>query len=166
MWITDAELNNSGFNVERRNIHPSANEWQKIIFVQGSGTTNQPKGYLYEDKKLLKGTYQYRLKQIDYNGNYEYFELEYNIIIAPPNKFNVSQNYPNPSNPKSLIDYEIPVNGKVTLVVFNIAGQEIATIVNEVKEAGYYTAEFNGSNLSSGVYFYRITADGEGQKHV
>jgi hypothetical protein len=166
MWVTDAELNNSGFDVERRNIHPGANEWQKITFIQGSGTTNQPKGYLYEDKKLPKGTYQYRLKQIDYNGNYEYFKLEYNIIIAPPNKFNVSQNYPNPSNPKSLIDYEIPVNGKVTLIVFNIAGQEIATIVNEVKEAGYYTAEFNGSNLSSGVYFYRITADGEGQKHV
>ena len=167
MWVTEVELNNSGFDVERSNvILNGAADWKKITFMQGNGTTNQPKGYLYEDKKLPKGVYKYRLKQIDYNGNYEYFELANEVVIAPPNKFTVSQNYPNPSNPKSLIDYEIPVNGKVTLVVFNITGQEVATLVNEIKDAGYYTAEFNGINLASGVYFYRITADGEGQKHV
>jgi hypothetical protein len=167
MWVTEVELNNSGFDVERANVTLSgAEEWHKITFVQGNGTTNQPKGYLYEDKKLAKGIYKYRLKQIDYNSNYEYFELANDVVITPPNKFNISQNYPNPSNPKSLIDYEIPIRGKVTLIVYDIIGQEAASLVNETKEAGYYTAEFNGSSLSSGVYFYRITAEGEGQKHV
>jgi hypothetical protein len=167
MWVTEVELNNAGFDIERANVTLSGVEgWTKVGFVQGGGTTNQPKGYSYEDKKLTKGIYKYRLKQIDYNGNYEYFELAADVIIAPPNKFNISQNYPNPSNPRSLIDYEIPVNGKVTLIVYDITGREVAALLNEVKEAGYYTAEFNGSSLASGIYFYRITSEGEGQKHI
>ncbi len=167
MWVTEVELNNSGFDVERAIVTQSGmGEWKKIAFIQGNGSTNQPKGYLYEDKKLIKGTYQYRLKQIDFNSNYEYFELANDVVIAPPNKFNVSQNYPNPSNPKSKIDYMIPFNGKVTLVVYDILGKEVTTLVNETQEAGYYSTEFNGSNLTSGVYFYRIIAEGEGQKHV
>ena len=167
MWVTEAEVNNSGFDVERSTVTLNGTQdWKKITFIPGNGTTTQPKGYVYEDKKLSKGVYKYRLKQIDFNGNYEYFQLVNDVNIAPPNKFTVSQNYPNPSNPRALIDYQIPVNGKVNLVIFNITGQEVALLVNEVKEAGYYTAEFNGSNLASGVYFYRIIADGEGQKHV
>lgn len=165
MWVTEAELNNSGFDIERASVTQNVmGEWRKIAFMQGNGTTNQPTGYLYEDKKLNKGIYKYRLKQIDFNGNYEYFELANEIMIAPPNKFSVSQNYPNPSNPNSKIDYEIPVDGKVLLVVYDITGREVATLVNEVKEAGYYSAEFNGGSLASGVYFYRITTEGEGQK--
>jgi hypothetical protein len=167
MWVTEVELNNAGFDIERANVTQSrVEEWHKIAFVQGSGTTTQPKGYLYEDKKLTKGIYKYRLRQIDYNSNYEYFELANDVVIAPPNKFNVSQNYPNPSNPRSLIDYEIPVNGKVSLIIYDITGREVASLVNEVKEAGYYSAEFNGGSLASGVYFYRVTAEGEGQKHI
>jgi len=157
MWITEIELNNSGFDVERKIIKDGA-QWQKIGFVQGNGTTNEPKGYIFEDKKLLTGKYNFRIKQVDYNGNFEYFSLESDVNIAPPNKFEVSQNYPNPSNPKSKIDYQLPVDGKVSIKIYNLLGQEVASLVNELKPAGYHTAEFDGSSLASGVYFYRIEA--------
>jgi hypothetical protein len=158
-WQTGVELNNSGFDVERR-IDKDGSSWEKIGFVQGSGTTNEPKSYTFINKKLQTGSYRYRLKQIDYNGGYEYFDLESALVILPPNTFALGQNYPNPSNPKSKIDYEIPLKGKVHLSLYNLLGQEVLTLVNEIKDAGYYTAEFDGSNLASGVYFYRFISEG------
>lgn len=162
-WETAFELNNSGFDIERK---PAAgNEpWSKVSFIRGNGTTNEPKLYSFEDKKLKSGTYKYRLKQIDYNSSYEYFDLTEDVKVEPPKNFSIGQNYPNPSNPKSKIDYEIPVNGKVTLKLYNLLGQEVISLVDETKEAGYYTSEFDGTSLASGVYFYRIIAEGSGQK--
>ena len=165
MWVTEWELNNSGFDVERANVTPSGVEgWSKAGFVSGHGTSNMPNGYIFKDKKLKTGTYKYRLKQIDYNSNYEYFDLMQDVIVEAPGSFSMGQNYPNPSNPKSKIDYEIPISGKVTIKLFNLLGQEVVSIVNETREAGYYTAEFDGTNLASGVYIYRITAEGNGEK--
>ncbi len=159
MWKTESEQNNSGFDVERRTNQ--ANEpWKKIAFVQGSGNTNEPKSYSYEDKKLQTGLYQYRLKQIDYNGNYEYFTLESDVIVSKPEVFSIGQNYPNPSNPKSKIEFAIPEGGLVKISVYNMLGQLVAELINEEKEPGIYTVEFDGSGLSSGTYFYRITAGG------
>ena len=154
-WSTSEEINNSGFDIERKREN---NNWEKISFIPGNGTTNEPKTYIYEDKKLLASSYKYRLKQIDYNGNFEYFGLSSDVFVRPPDKFTVSQNYPNPSNPRSKIDFEIPFTGKVTLKIYDMLGKEVIILINEVKEAGYHTAEFDGSNLSSGVYFYKITA--------
>jgi Secretion system C-terminal sorting domain len=162
-WTTDAELNNSGFEVERKS-EKEGTQWEKTGFVPGNGTVNEPRKYTYQDMKLNTGNYSYRLKQIDFNGNHEYFELESDVVIAMPNIFSMSQNYPNPSNPKSKIDYEIPVDGKVTLRLYDILGKEEVSIVNETKTAGYYSAEFDGTNLSSGVYFYRILVEGGSQK--
>jgi hypothetical protein len=163
-WITAVELNNSGFDVERRVTLSGVEGWQKIAFVQGSGTANEPRSYHFDDKKLQTGSYKYRLKQVDYNGNFEYFELENDVVVRAPDVFSISQNYPNPSNPKSKIDYEIPVDGKVKITLYDILGREALNIVNETKPAGYYSAEFDGTNLASGVYFYRITAEGSSQK--
>ena len=73
-------------------------------------------------------------------------------------KFSLSQNYPNPFNPTTSINFSIPKTGLVTLKVYDILGKEIATLVNEVKNTGSYTVEFNGSNLPSGTYFYRLEA--------
>lgn len=162
-WTTAAELNNSGFDVERRVTLSGAEGWQKIAFIPGSGTTTEPKSYMFEDKKLQTGLYKYRLKQIDYSGNHEYFALENDIVISPPDVFSISQNYPNPSNPKSKIDYEIPFTGKVSVKVYDILGKETVGLVDETKEAGYYSVEFDGSNLASGVYFYRISVEGNAQ---
>jgi hypothetical protein len=160
-WVTEAEYNNSGFRIERMNT--KENVWKEIWFIAGNGTTNEPKIYSYEDKKLQAAGYKYRIKQIDFNGNYEYFQLENEVTIAKPNVFALGQNYPNPSNPKSKIEFEIPLTGKVSLKVYDILGKEVLNIIDEQKEAGYYTAEFDGSSLASGVYFYRLLAEGNGQ---
>jgi len=158
MWTTETEMNNSGFNIERKAISGAHGEWVRIAFVPGGGTTNQPKGYIFEDKKLRTGKYMYRLKQIDFNGNHEYFQLGNDVVIAPPDKFSLSQNYPNPSNPKSKIDYELPLNLGVTVKIYDIIGREVMTLIDKEQEAGYYVIEFDGLNLASGVYIYRIQA--------
>ncbi len=155
-WATSQEINNSGFDVERQKAGAS---WQKVGFVTGKGTTNEQQNYKFDDKNLSAATYKYRLKQIDYNGNHEYHNLNQDVVVGIPNVFEMSQNYPNPSNPKSKIDYSIPLSGKVTLKVYDITGREVSKLVDEVKEAGYHTAEFDGSNLASGIYFYVIRAD-------
>lgn len=161
-WITEWELNNLGFDIERKEMKNGIG-WTKISFVNGSGNSENPIIYTFEDKKLSKGIFSYRIKQIDYNGNFEYFQLQSDVSINPPSEFRISQNYPNPSNPKSKIDYELPVNGMVSIKIYNSIGQEVASILNETKEAGYYTAVFDGTYLSSGVYFYRFVVKGEGQ---
>lgn len=160
-WNTAFELNNSGFDIERGAVTKNGiQRWLKTGFVQGRGTTNESMEYSFEDKKMRAGTYRYRLKQIDFNGGFEYFELTQEVKIEPPVNFFIGQNYPNPSNPKSKIDYETPVYGRVTIKLYNLLGQEVLNIVNEIMDAGYYTAEFDGTSLASGAYFYRITIDG------
>lgn len=155
-WKTEMELNNSGFDIERKTNGES--NWKKIGFVQGYGTTNEPKNYSYEDKKVQTGIYRYRLKQNDYNSSFEYFELQQDVTIAKPAEFSLSQNYPNPSNPKSIIEYQVPEKTLVNISVYNMLGQLVSSIVNEIKEAGTYSVEFDGTNLSSGTYFYRISS--------
>lgn len=157
IWKTSNEVNNSGFDVERKIF--GKNEWNKISFVAGKGNSKTIVQYSYEDKKLNSGKYNYRLKQIDYNGNFEYHYLIGEVDIATPKKFNVSQNYPNPFNPVTKIDFELPVDCKVTIKVYDITGREIAVLLNnELKSANYYTVDIDGSRFTSGVYFYRLTA--------
>ena len=161
MWVTEWELNNKGFRVERTSA--AENSWKEIAFIEGKGTSNVSNGYMYKDEKLNTADYKYRIKQEDYNGNYEYYELGTVVKIAPPKNFVMGQNYPNPGNPNTKINFEMPVNGKVNIVVYDLLGREVVTLLNENREADYYTVEFNGSNIASGVYFYRIYAEGEGQ---
>ncbi len=164
MWVTEWEMNNSGFDIERTNVTSNGvGQWMKVAFVPGNGTSNVSNGYLFKDEKLKAGNYRYRLKQIDYNGNFEYFMLETDVTINPPHNFEMSQNYPNPSNPNSKINFEIPVDGRVTIKVYDIVGREIITLLDETRQADYYTVEFDGSNLASGVYFYRIAVEGNAQ---
>lgn len=155
-WVTTSEENNSGFEIYRS---MNGNEdWKYIGFVKGNGTKNTQSIYKFEDKNLSKGEYEYALKQIDYNGNYEYFYMNDFVTISSPTKYFVSQNYPNPFNPVTKIDYELPEKLFVSLVVYDISGREVKALVNEYKDAGYYTVEFNASELATGVYFYRFRA--------
>ena len=152
-WSTATETNNSGFDIERS----SANEtWTKVGNVSGNGTTTSPQSYTFADRSLAAGTYSYRLKQIDFNGNFEYFELTNDVNIGVPNNFDLSQNYPNPFNPTTKINFDLPVDGNVSLKIFDMSGKEVMTLVNENKPAGYYSVSFNGASLSSGIYFYTI----------
>lgn len=156
-WSTSAETNNSGFDIERSST--VNNEWSKIGFVEGNGTSSTQNSYSFPDRDLKTGRYNYRLKQIDFNGNFEYFNLGSEVSIGIPDKFKLSQNYPNPFNPSTKINYDLPADGKVNLTLFDISGREVATIVNEVQQAGYYSYTFNGANLSSGIYFYKIQTE-------
>lgn len=80
------------------------------------------------------------------------------VTVEVPNHYSLSQNYPNPFNPSTKIKYGIPKAGNITLKVYDLLGKEVATLVNETKQQGYYTVEFDAIDLSSGVYFYKITA--------
>lgn len=158
-WSTISETNNSGFDVERQAFTPAGalGEWQKLGFVTGHGNSNQQNDYEYKDTRLQTGKYNYRLKQVDYNGNFERFNLASSVLIGVPKVSGISQNYPNPFNPLTNIDYSISIDGRVSIAIYDITGRQVAELVNEVKTAGYYTAEFNAGNLASGVYFYRIS---------
>ena len=159
-WGTITETNNKGFSVERSNA--SEILWNEIKFVNGTGSSSSPVNYSYEDKNLTTAKYKYRLKQIDYNGNYKYYDLQNEVEIGVPSKFELSQNYPNPFNPTTKINFSIPLDTKVLLKVYDLTGRELSTLVNgELKTAGYYTVDFNGSGFASGLYVYRIQTDKE-----
>jgi len=160
-WSTVTETNNAGFDIERSVVNGS---WTKIGTVSGNGTSTTPHSYSYTDRTVATGKYNYRLKQTDFNGNFEYHNLGNEVIIGIPTKYDLSQNYPNPFNPSTKINYDLPSDGMVSMKLFDMTGKEVALLVNEVKTAGYYTVDFNASNLSSGVYIYRITVDSDRNK--
>jgi hypothetical protein len=153
-WTTATETNNQGFQVERMNAGGS---FEQIGYVAGFGTTTEPKAYSFIDSKLEAGSYTYRLKQIDFDGTYTYSE-EVNAEVEIPLEYALEQNYPNPFNPSTTIKYSIPADGFVKLAIYNLLGEEVATIVSNVQKAGRYEVNFNASGLSSGVYVYRIEA--------
>jgi hypothetical protein len=154
------EINNRGFDIERQSVNNKGDlsEWVKIGFIDGYGNSQETHDYIYNDNKLATGKYNFRLKQIDYNGNFERFNLPSSVVVGIPVTAELSQNYPNPFNPVTKIDYAIKTDGKVSIIVYDIIGREVTRLVDEIKTAGYYSAEFNASSLSSGVYFYKITS--------
>lgn len=81
-----------------------------------------------------------------------------NSVVELPTTYALEQNYPNPFNPTTNIKYQIPHDGSVSLNVYNMLGQEVARLVNEVHNAGSYEVAFDASNLSSGMYIYRLRA--------
>ncbi len=163
-WSTSTETNNQMFEIERS--ISNSNEWTKVGEIPGNGTTTEVYSYKYNDRSVSTGHYTYRLKQIDFNGTANYHELNAEVIVGVPTAYAISQNYPNPFNPATKIDYELPYDGKVSILLYDISGREVAKLVNEVKTAGYYTTQFNGVNIASGMYFYRINAEGSGQNFV
>jgi hypothetical protein len=161
-WSTISETNNKGFSVERAKFDGSELVWSEVKFVNGAGTTSDPMNYLLEDKNMPTAKYKYRLKQIDYNGNYKYYDLQGEVEVGVPGKFELSQNYPNPFNPTTKINFALPLDSKVMLKIYDMTGRELSTLVNgELKQAGYYTVDFNGSGFASGLYIYRIQTDKE-----
>jgi Secretion system C-terminal sorting domain len=154
-WMTATELNNSGFNVERKT---QDTEWENIGFVEGNGTTTEAQSYSFIDKDLSSGSYSYRLKQVDFDGTFMYHELAEAIEIGSIKTFALEQNYPNPFNPSTTISYQLPSEGQVSLKVYDMLGNEVTTLVNEMKTAGEYQVDFNAAVLSSGIYFYRLQA--------
>ena len=157
-WKTETEVNNYGFNVERLSSLPGTN-WESIGFIEGHGNSNSPKYYNYLDKGIKRpGTHNYRLKQIDNDGSYEYSNI-ININISIPGSYFLSQNFPNPFNPETKIDFSIAQKQMVTIRVYNSLGQRVAELLNEEKEAGKYSVIFDGSQLTSGIYIYSLETE-------
>jgi hypothetical protein len=153
-WITATELNNQMFEIERRN---KVAEFITIGYVEGYGTTTELQEYTYLDKTVVTGTHFYRLKQIDFGGQYEYSN-EIEIEVVNPLTFVLAQNYPNPFNPSTNIKYSVVRTGRVKLAVYNLVGEEVNVLVSGQVNAGFYEIVFDASSLPSGIYFYKLQA--------
>jgi hypothetical protein len=151
-WETATEINNYGFEVLRKTPYT---DWRKIGFVEGNGTSNSPNHYLFVDKDLIDANiFQYKLKQVDNDGQFEYSSMI--EVKVKPTHFELYQNYPNPFNPATKIKYSIAKAGLVTIGIYNSVGEQAALLVNENKSAGNFEVEFVGTDLPSGVYFYKL----------
>lgn len=159
-WSTATEVNNQGFEVERRAEGTMA--WAKIGFVAGAGTSNSPKEYSYQDVNVAPGVHVYRLKQIDNGGSFKYSgSVEVNAGTAVK-RLELLNNYPNPFNPATEIRFSVPEDGYASLKVFNMLGQEVATLFNGMARAGHYmSVTFNAGKLASGVYLSRLEYNGK-----
>ncbi len=154
-WLT--ETNNYGFDVEKSSDGES---FQKIAFVPGHGTTMTAQRYEFVDEKVAIGSHYYRLRQIYFEGVFDYSST-LKIDLAAPEAFALSQNYPNPFNPTTAIQFEVPAAGKVQVTVFNSLGRPIRTLVDAHYAPGAHSTTWDGRNdagrsVSSGVYFYTI----------
>jgi hypothetical protein len=153
-WKTASELNNRGFELERKDAF---GDFRVIAFIKGCGTSTELKHYKYIDLNLPDGKYSYRLRQLDFNGAFKFsdaVEIEINAV----KNFSLSQNYPNPFNPSTVISYSLPSSSNIKLIVYNTLGQSIKTLESGYKPSGNYSINFNASNLPSGIYFYKLEA--------
>ncbi len=155
-WGTATEINNAGFSVERSIDNKNYSE---VAFVKGKGTSTEKSVYNFTDKSALSGKYYYRLKQVDFDGTYQYLK-SVEVDMGIPKNYSLDQNYPNPFNPSTTIRFALPMNAKVNIRLYNTLGQEVANILNNEFSAGVHETVFNASNLSSGIYFYRLEARG------
>ena len=153
-WTTGSELDNSGFDIQRS---PDCYSWEKIGFVPGQGTTSKSTDYTFTDELFKSGSYFYRLKQLDFDGNFEYSDI-IDVYISIPAIFNLEQNYPNPFNPVTSIRFSVPGKYFVKLKIFDLPGNEIETLVNEEKSMGTYHINWYAAKYPSGVYLYQFQA--------
>jgi hypothetical protein len=160
IWKTKTEVNNYGFEVERKveSREYGAGKFEKIGFVSGSGNSNSPKDYSFLDKNPSGGSrFLYRLKQVDNNGKFTYSdEVELELV---PAKFELFQNYPNPFNPSTNIKFAVPKAGNISLSVYSILGEKVKDLISGFYEPGIYNLEFNAKDLGSGTYFYRLQGE-------
>ncbi len=163
-WETATETNNHGFEVERA---PDGNSFSVIGFIEGKGTTTEAQKYSFVDNNISAGLeYSYRLRQIDLDGAFSYSNVINTASIAPVN-FSLEQNFPNPFNPTTQISFGLPSKSMVNLEVFNLLGEKVATLINNELDAGVHKISFDASQLSTGIYIYALTANGQnGEKFV
>ena len=155
-WKTATEVNNFGFEIERCETQDVRSEtWEKIGFLNGHGNSHSPKTYYFVDANPPIGKVFYRLKQIDFDGAYEYSDVV-EVINNSTYYFELSQNYPNPFNPSTVISFSLPETAKAKLIIFDMLGREIGELINKELAAGNHKIYFDGSNLTSGIYFYRL----------
>ncbi|MBP6672018.1 MAG: T9SS type A sorting domain-containing protein [Bacteroidetes bacterium] len=156
-WSTQSEVNNYGFEIERRLVQEDHPHWTKIGFVEGHGMSHTRLQYEFFDKNVVNGTYAYRLKQIDRNGTSTYSDVVTLAAETVPTRFELIRNFPNPFNPNTRIEFTVPSNGRATLSVVNIVGQQIATLYDGIAKTGQvYHIDFYAAKHSAGIYFARL----------
>jgi len=154
-WTTATETNNYGFEVQKRYDNSS---YEKIGFVPGNGTTTNGMQYSFEDNDLLAGRIYYRLKQLDFNGDFEYSN-EIMVDVLNLTDYQLFQNYPNPFNPSTSIKYSVPAQSKIKISLYDIIGNEVSTLFEGIQQSGVYNIDLTADNLPSGVYFVSMTAE-------
>jgi subtilisin family serine protease len=161
-WETATETNNNGFEIER-SAGSSGGPWIKTGFIQGHGTTTASSSYSFTDNNIVSvPRVYYRLKQVDFDGSYKYSNtIEITML---PSKYALEQNFPNPFNPVTTINFSLPEDSKVKISVYNVMGEKVAEPYNNTAAAGYNQVTFNASGMASGVYYYRIEAAATGSK--
>lgn len=163
-WTTLTEINNYGFNVQRRRDTDSLFVDVPNSFIPGHGTTTEPHHYSYTDTTATRALWSYRLKQIDLDGTVHYsaaITVDLTTAVEEPQLptvFSLHQNYPNPFNPSTTIRYDLPVATHVTLKLYDIVGREAQVLVDGIQEPGYKSVQFDARSLASGVYLYRLQA--------
>jgi len=162
-WSSATETNNLGFEIERKLKNQ---DWVTIGFVNGNGTTTENHQYNYSDdysELPYEGTVLYRLKQLDYDGSFEYSkQIAVNLTFIP-SEYYISQNYPNPFNPSTTIKYSLPVESDVNIYIYNSIGEVIEKLISKSQSSGNYEVTWNAQNYSSGIYYYLfevISSDG------
>ena len=154
-WRTATETNNFGFEVQKRYENTS---YEKIGFVPGNGTTTNSMQYSFEDNDLLAGRIFYRLKQLDFNGDFEYSN-EIMVEVLNLTDYQLFQNYPNPFNPSTTIKYSVPAQSKIKIALYDIIGNEVSTLFDGIQPSGIHEINLTADNLPSGVYFISMTAE-------
>jgi hypothetical protein len=164
-WETATETNNKGFEIERCQVSNVRGEtvvgktnWINVGYVDGFGTRSEKTTYSFiDDLTGAQGAgVSYRLKQIDYDGTFNYSDVVELEIL--PSVYSLEQNYPNPFNPVTTFKFSLPHSSNVKLVVYNSLGEAVTELINDIKEGGYYQFEWNAGNVPSGIYIYRLEA--------
>ena len=157
LWSTASELNNLGFEIQRS--VDNEDNFSTVAFVDGNSNSTEINYYSYSDNPQLSGVNQiyYRLKQVDLDGSFSYSDIV-NVTYDVPAEFVLSQNFPNPFNPSTRINYFVPKESFVNIKVYDFLGREVADLVNETKSIGSYELMFDASSLPSGTYFYSMIA--------
>jgi photosystem II stability/assembly factor-like uncharacterized protein len=152
-WSTKSELNNSGFEIDRTE---NINNWEIISFISGSGTCTEPKNYYFIDEDLKPSKYNYRIKQIDFDGTFNYSDIV-EVNISTVTNYTLEQNYPNPFNPGTLIEFSLPEDvSNVSLSIYNALGEKVAELVNSSLKSGNYKYHWNAEGFASGIYIYEL----------
>ena len=154
-WQTASETNNSGYEILKKK-YETEDKWDRIAFIEGSGTTSSPQTYSYQDNKIENGTWFYRIMQYDYDGTSKLIAETPVDIILSSEQISLQQNYPNPFNPSTIIEYRLTSSGSVKLKVYDVMGREIATLIDELQSAGLHAVTFNGGEIASGLYVYTL----------
>jgi len=158
-WTTAQEVNNAGFDVQHRRTGLPTTDWKTLKFVEGSGTTSEPTSYSITTKALEVGDHEFRLRQVDHDGSTTLSE-KVSVEFKLQKEYRLSKVAPNPVQDRGRLSVTVREQQKVTVSLFNVLGQRVATLHSEMLAANEQTTlDLDTSQLSSGQYFVRVSGE-------